>query len=663
MAMKVVKNSCVLCFVVLMLNSWAQEVGMDSIKALNTVEVSTPYTRAVATGNRIQSFDSTLLNRYATNNLGELLNTESDVYIKSYGLGTLATTSIRGGGSNHTIILWNGFNLQNPMYGPQDLSLIGIHFFNDVMVQYGSAGATWGSGAVGGAIHLNNTAVYNKGVSVVAGTSVGSFRDYQQQASVEWSKKRFISSIKVSNHTAKNNFPFQNTLLADQPIQRQTNAELKQMGILNENYFQINDHQKINARFWYQGASRNIPPSLGQPINLSNQKDEAYRITSEWQRTSERLLLTIRAAHFYETLIFDNPPLTHSVSKSRVTIAEAESKFYLTRFDMLTVAINNTYTEGVSTGYEKNPHQNRLAFIGSYKIHNKKNTWNGFFNIRKEFIDPDNKEVDTIVFTPFPSKPVLTKAAQPFTYSIGTDGKLFNCLSFNIAVAQHYRIPTFNDLYWEQGGNILLKPESGWGEEAGITFKKEYHQLSVSLNASVFNRHINNWILWRPIESYWSPENIMQVWSRGAEYRLGLKYPIQKIIVALHVMWNYTASTNEKARTENDKSVGKQLIYTPMYKGNGSLTITYKNFNITYNQKYVGYTYTSEENKYYLKPYLLSGLKVSQLFTISGFKIQAFASANNLFNSRYEVIKSRPMPGRNYQIGCTFYFNQSNTTN
>ncbi|HET6226635.1 MAG TPA: TonB-dependent receptor plug domain-containing protein [Bacteroidia bacterium] len=660
--MNVVKYIGVLFLVVQTGNGWAQEPDMDTIKALNTIEVSTPHVRAQATGNRIQSFDSTLMNRYATNNLAELLNAESDVYIKSYGLGTLATTSIRGGGSNHTIILWNGFNLQNPMYGPQDLSLISNNFFNDVMVQYGSAGATWGSGAVGGAIHLNNTAVYDKGFSVVSGATFGSFSDKQEHANIEWSKKRFISSIKLSNHTAKNNFPFQNTSLPEQPIQRQTNAELRQVGVLNENYFQINDKQKINARFWYQNASRNIPPSLGQIKNVSNQKDESYRITSEWQRSSERLLLTVRAGHFYETLIYDDTlNVIHSINKSRVTIAEAESKFYLTKFDMITLAVNNTYSEAVSEGYEKNPHQDRVALIGSYKIHNKKNTLNGFVNIRKEFIQPDHQEVDTIVFTPFKSKPALTKASQPFTYSIGSDGSLFKCLSFNIAVAQHYRIPTFNDLYWAQGGNIALKPENGWGEEAGITFKKESHRFSVLFNANVFNRNINNWVLWTPTSSgYWAPANIMKVWSRGAEYRLTVKYTIQKITFTLNALWNYTLSTNEKAKAINDGSLGKQLIYTPMYKGNASFGITYKKFNITYNQKYVGYTYTSVDNKHYLKPYLIGGLKLSQVFTISGFKLQTFVSASNLFNSSYEVIDSRPMPGRNYQIGCTFYFNKPN---
>lgn len=652
-----------LFFAVQTIGGLAQEIIADTSKALNTVEVSAPYARALSTGNKIQLLDSTLLNRYAENNLGELLNTESDVYIKSYGLGTLATTSIRGGGSNHTAILWNGFNLQSPMYGPQDLSLITTNFFNEVMLQYGSSGATWGSGAVGGAIHLNNTASFDKGISVTAGGSAGSFADKQQHASIIFSKKRVVSSVKLSNHTAKNNFPFQSANSTEQSMQRLSNAELKQVGIMNENYFLISENQKLNVRFWYQAANRNIPPTLSQKTNFSNQADEAYRVTSEWQRTGEKLLLTVRAAYFYETLAYDDSiSFIHSKNKSRVTIFEAEGKFRLSKIDMVTIALNNTYSEAFSNGYENDPHQNRTSLIGSYKIHNKRNTLNGFLNVRKEFIQPDYGAIDTIVFTPFKSPSVLTSAARPFTYSIGGDGTFFKCLAFNFSVAQHYRIPTFNDLYWEQGGNIHLKPESGWGEEAGISLTKRYHQLAATLNATVFNRVIDNWILWTPASGYWEPGNIMKVWSRGAEYRVTINYPVRKFTFALNVMWNYTVSTTERTKSPTDPSLHKQLIYTPMYKGNGSLSISYKKFSIIYNQKYVGYTitYISTYYKSYLKPYLLSNIKASHLFMISEFKLQVFAGVNNLFDAPYQVIANRPMPGRNYQVGCTFYFNKSN---
>ncbi len=37
-------------------------------------------------------------------------------------------------------------------------------------------------------------------------------------------------------------------------------------------------------------------------------------------------------------------------------------------------------------------------------------------------------------------------------------------------------------------------------------------------------------------------------------------------------------STNQKAKTENDASVGRQLIYTAMYTGSAGLQLKFKDF-------------------------------------------------------------------------------------
>src|SRR5581483_8338030 len=115
--------------------------------------------------------------------------------------------------------------------------------------------------------------------------------------------------------------------ILNSPKQVQTNAELKQYGLLAENYFMINEKQKINVCFWYQFNDRNIPPIMLQTINKSNQKDESYRITSQWQRTGEKVTSLVRMALFNEGLIYtDSASSIRSVSNSQTFIAEAESK-------------------------------------------------------------------------------------------------------------------------------------------------------------------------------------------------------------------------------------------------------------------------------------------------------------------------------------------------
>jgi hypothetical protein len=102
-----------------------------------------------------------------------------------------------------------------------------------------------------------------------------------------------------------------------------------------------------------------------------------------------------------------------------------------------------------------------------------KNKLNAVISARQEFID---------------------NTAAPFTASLGIEGKFLKYFIIKGNAAQHYRIPTFNDLYWAQGGNSDLKSEKGWSEELSLVHKHFYKTLEWELGATVFNRNIDNWI-------------------------------------------------------------------------------------------------------------------------------------------------------------------------
>lgn len=61
-------------------------------------------------------------------NLAQLLQENSTVFIKSYGSGSLASVSFRGTGAGHTRVLWNGVSLNSPMNGQIDFLCTLLHF-------------------------------------------------------------------------------------------------------------------------------------------------------------------------------------------------------------------------------------------------------------------------------------------------------------------------------------------------------------------------------------------------------------------------------------------------------------------------------------------------------------------------------------------------------
>lgn len=613
----------------------------DSTHQLKHIEVSSSRSNTFSSGHKDAAFDSTMLDRYSCNTLSDLLMNESQIFVKSYGPGTLATTSFRGAGASHTAVIWNGFTLQSPMNGLLDVALVPASFLSDVKLQYGAAGTISGSGAVGGSIHLNNSSSFNKGISASVNASAGSFSDLQQQASVEISKERFSSSIRFFNHTAKNDYSFQNIAKYGFPTEKQTNADLLQHGLLQENYFQINEKQRINTRFWYQFNDRGIPPSMTQNQSISRQYDEAYRMTTEWQRDGRRISLFARAAYFDEFVRYNDPTIAlFSKSETNVFIAEAETRFSITKFDLLSVGVNNTYSRAFADDFISDPQQDRIAVFALYKIHTPKKRWNAVIGARQEFIDGD---------------------AVPFVSSIGIEGNFLRFFMIKASAAQHYRIPTFNDLYWAQGGNPNLEPENGWSEEASLIHQHQFKGLSWMLSGTAFNRDIQNWIIWLP-DAYgiWSPDNVMQVWSRGIEYKMNVNYSVKKLKISLTGNYNYIRSTNEKTAAYSISSLNKQLIYVPIQNAQGSISIQWRNSTITYTQVYTGYRYTTSDNTQYLKPYTTGNLDVSQSFILNRTKFKVYAQLNNLWDESYQVLAYRAMPLFNYRFGLAIFFNQPN---
>ncbi|MCK9205031.1 MAG: TonB-dependent receptor [Bacteroidales bacterium] len=627
------------------LSCFAQKSLSDTTYHLTEVVVTANRLENFSAGSKIQNIDSITISQYKTGNLSSLLENESPLFIKSYGMGSLATSSFRGGSANHTAILWNGFNLGSPMNGQLDLSLIPNGFMNSINIQFGGSSALWGSGAVGGTIHLSNNVKFNNGITISAGTSFGSFSDFGQNILVEISKPKWVTSLKLSNTFAKNNFEYYNTQVYDSPKQKQNNAELKHHELLFENYFRINSRQKINFRFWCQYSDRNIPPTMLQTISKANQKDKNYRITSEWQRMGKNVLWFARAAYFdeniaYSDYTYENPAL----SRSQTFFTEVESKIILHKNHFLNIGVNNNFTQAISDGYPDKPHQNKASLFISYRFNSNNNKFSTTLSGREE---------------------ISGNTLSPFTFSFGSEYIFLKWLSAKCNVARVYRSPTYNDLYWVPGGNPNLLPESGFSEEIGLLVKliSKNERINFLFEPTIFNRNMNNWILWLPGQSYWSPQNIMEVWSRGSETRSELGFQIKKVKLKIGLITNYVVSTNQKAKTDNDAALGKQLIYVPMYSGHGKFSVEYKDFFLCFNQSYTGYRYTSTDNTEYLKPYWNSNLYLSYKITVKKITFSLFAAVYNIFNEQYQVILNRAMPLRNYQTGISIQFNKPNINN
>ncbi len=102
------------------------------------------------------------LKDYSLSSLTEVLNETTPLFIKYYGSGGTATSSFRGTSAGHTQVTWNGININDPMLGQSDFSLIPSGMIDNVMISFGGASMDLGNGAIGGIINLENEPFWNK---------------------------------------------------------------------------------------------------------------------------------------------------------------------------------------------------------------------------------------------------------------------------------------------------------------------------------------------------------------------------------------------------------------------------------------------------------------------------------------------------------------------
>ena len=124
--------------------------------------------------------------------------------------------------------------------------------------------------------------------------------------------------------------------------------------------------------------------------------------------------------------------------------------------------------------------------------------------------------------------------------------------------------------------------------------------------------------------------------------------------ISIIANYAYTKSTSEKASSILDQTVGKQLIYVPVHKGNILCLFTKDNTQLIINRSYTGgviTSYGSEKNEV-LNDFFLTdiGLKHS----LKNLPIWTEIKVNNIMDIQYQTYQDYPSPGREFLITINY---------
>ena len=583
--------------------------------------------------------DSSMLVDYSLNNLSEIITETTSLFIKSYGTGGIATTSFRGTGASHTKLTWNEININSPMVGQADLSLIPAGFIDELRIYYGGGSISVGEGGLGGIINIETKPDWKTESDILASFGAGSFDRYSSLVKIRSGGKRFQSSTKAFFLSARNDFRFLNSVTYSEPVfERRKNAELFQKGLIQEFYFK-GEKSIASARLWYQSSDRNLPPTMlmSQTENKEQQVDEFLRAMIGYERHNRNVNLKISLALFSDRLDYLNELASiDSRNHSKTLISKGVVEIIIGNRSKMNITLNNELNIVNSVNYSELKARNVSTLtVSARRLFGEKL---GINILMRELMN-DRKLL-------FPD------------FTAGMDFRMINNKGsyLKLSFTRNSRVPSLNDLYWNPGGNPELKNEYSYSGEISWDIKSEINKaLMLESEISIYSNRIRDMIQWKPGEhSYWSPVNINSVNTTGIESGLNLSYKINRLSVRFTGVYAFTSA--HVINSDDDNNInGKQLIYVPENLFNLCIKINFRSFYYSWTVSFTGKRYTDADNTHYLPGFILNN-------SIIGIKIKSGKNsfdlnlkADNIFGTTYQTIAYHPMPGRSFLFTITYH--------
>ncbi|MEI8204729.1 MAG: TonB-dependent receptor plug domain-containing protein [Bacteroidota bacterium] len=630
----------VLCF--FSLNVFSQKLS-DTIH-LKGVDV---YTSRKGNEPFLQvQLDSVVMANSIHANLSELMSRNTSVFIKSYGMGSLSTPSFRGTSANHTLVEWNGMKLNSAVNGQIDFAIIPATAFDKLDVKFGSASMSENTGAFGGLIQLSSDANWDNRMNVSLSQFYSSLNNWTSMAVVKIGNDSFQSVSRLSNTSNENLFSYNNILKQGNPIENSQHNSFHQQAFIQELYWRFKKQQQFSLKLWYSHNEREIPPimNIQNLSNFSSQTDESFFVCTHWDLQSKKGFQLNNDLNYSYTFIHYKDSLSSLfVSHFINTLTEKFSfkQLRLLKWMYLSAGANYEYDKVASGNFSE------------YK----------YRHIATVFADLNMHAAEKLSFDIQARENYLDDQFSPLAVVLALHYKPFNSIEFYVKpnVSTNNRFPTMNDLYWVPGGNPNLKSERNYTAELNLYFETSPSKKLFHLTASgaAYISNIDDMIIWAPLNaSYFESQNLKKVKSEGIDLLSTASVLWHKWKFLVSANYSYCKSVNEKSNLQNDNSVGKQMIYTPLHAANGAFTVEYSGFVCTYRQQYVGRRYISSDNLVYLPDYSVGSVQLSKKFNYKAFSLQLWFDVQNLFDEAYESVAYRPMPERFYEVGLRIGFNK-----
>lgn len=582
----------------------ASEEQLEEV-IINSSRIDLPFKENSRT---ITVITSEEIKNSAATNVTELLQQFSGIDIRRRGsAGMQADLYIRGGGFDQTLLLIDGFKVEDSQTGHHTLNMIlPLEVIERIEIIKGPAARVFGQNAFTGAINIVTKNSNTNTVSVEA--QAGS---YGQKNFLATAQNQFENSSHII-HFSKNtsdgyryntDYDNQNYFIKSQFSTNKFPINL--LATFSERKFGANGfYASPSAKDQYEETQASL---VGFSTTIQNERWQ-FKPRLYWKRNQDEYLFVREDPSIYRNF--------HQTNK-------------------IALEFNGTYkSKWGTTGFGVDLAQ---MYISSNNLgqHDRFMT-TMFAEHRFDFLNNTLDITPGIAATYFSDFKFHAFPGIDIGYKISDNLKIYGNIGYT------YRIPTYTDLYYTDPttiGNDNLDPEEAIAEELGFNFKHK----NLRLNVALFNRDSNKLIDYvkEQEEDLWQAINVREVNTKGIEASANYGFNIGNYLQNLTVSYTYLEDDIQDVKSNFSKYSINSLKHhftakaTTKFITHLSQTIIYKYAERTYGESY--------------------GV-VDANITLALKNMEVSVIGNNIFNTEYTETNMVPMPKGNVLFGFKYKF-------
>ncbi|MBO4659951.1 MAG: TonB-dependent receptor [Prevotella sp.] len=632
--------------------------------SLTGIDVVTSYNRNVHAATPQQEINSGRMLTMGIESLSDVLKNMAGVTLRDYGgAGGMKTLSVRGIGSRHTQVIYDGFPMSNCQTGEIDLSRYSLNYTDRISLTMGDGDqlflpARSMLGAATLTVESRGSRVESQGsrvegiesrVNTQPQLSVGSWGTvnpalfYSQQLS-----QRVTVTAIGEYFYADNDYPFTLRNGTITSHEHRVNSRMSSGHGEANVFWKVSRISQLQAKTYYYDNSRKLPGIVRyytqenderlHERNAFTQLHYINRITDKWH-------LQAHAKWDWADSDYEN-----NNPGSVATSAHYKQQEAYTSVSTLYDATSWLSTS-VAADYIYNHLQNTAAALHGPDRHSLLQAVAAQVHIQR--LTATAKLLAMEVSDKVTNQPLRhTNRLLP---SMSASYQLLPSEQLYVRVMwkQGLRMPSFNELYYFHFGTTELQPERANQWNAGITWQsRNYRRFQTAFTVDGFVTDVKDKIVAIPFNMFvWRMMNLARVRTTGVDITTNINYHLNKKH-SFELTGSYSLQRAENRTDHSSPHYGKQIAYIP--QSTWSIAIGWQNPYINVSVTNSGMSERWATNEHY-DDTRMGGFAETSISLWRGFDIRKIhcilrASVLNVFDRQYELVANYPMPGRSWKI-------------